>query len=334
MISSARRPAFSFAALLALLALIIVSAPASAIPIRDLHAVTTSGVPAPPYGPGVTVTVTGVVVSPDNTFSLTSDEVVVRDTTGAITVFRSGGGYTYNLGDSVTVTGQIAQFSGLTEISNASIVTTHSAGNLAYYNDPVVLTCKQVRDSTMNYTTIREDRESQLIRINNVTVVAGTWPTTCTGLNVTLTIQDATGTTSLFLDKDTQLCGSSNPSGAFDVIGILTQFDTAAPYFDGYQIKPRFLSDVIPLTPGPNFVGVPTAQATDSTSATVTWGTDVASTSIVDYGLTPALGSPPTVIIGPGELALAHQTDEYCLVARIERATEIYGRLIRQWCRA
>lgn len=50
--------------------------------------------------------------------------------------------------------------------------------------------------------------------------------------------------------------------------------------------------------------------------------------------LTPALGSPPTVIIGPGELALAHQTDEYCLVSRIERATEIYSLLIRSWCRA
>ncbi|MGA7663501.1 MAG: M20 family metallopeptidase [Pseudolabrys sp.] len=48
--------------------------------------------------------------------------------------------------------------------------------------------------------------------------------------------------------------------------------------------------------------------------------------------LTPAIGSPPTAIIGPGELALAHQTDEYCLVSRIEQATEIYSRMIRNWC--
>lgn len=48
--------------------------------------------------------------------------------------------------------------------------------------------------------------------------------------------------------------------------------------------------------------------------------------------LTPALGSPPTVIMGPGEMALAHQTDEYCFVSRIEKATEIYSRLIRNWC--
>ena len=48
--------------------------------------------------------------------------------------------------------------------------------------------------------------------------------------------------------------------------------------------------------------------------------------------LTPALGSPPTVILGPGELAQAHQTDEYCFVSRIEQATEIYARLIQSWC--
>jgi succinyl-diaminopimelate desuccinylase len=49
--------------------------------------------------------------------------------------------------------------------------------------------------------------------------------------------------------------------------------------------------------------------------------------------LTAALGNPPTVILGPGELALAHQTDEYCLVSRIESATELYLQLIRSWCR-
>jgi succinyl-diaminopimelate desuccinylase len=49
--------------------------------------------------------------------------------------------------------------------------------------------------------------------------------------------------------------------------------------------------------------------------------------------LIPAIGSPPTAIIGPGELALAHQTDEYCFVSRIEQATEIYSRMIREWCK-
>jgi succinyl-diaminopimelate desuccinylase len=48
--------------------------------------------------------------------------------------------------------------------------------------------------------------------------------------------------------------------------------------------------------------------------------------------LTPVLGAPPTVILGPGEMAQAHQTDEYCLVDRIGEAAEIYAAMIRKWC--
>jgi succinyl-diaminopimelate desuccinylase len=48
--------------------------------------------------------------------------------------------------------------------------------------------------------------------------------------------------------------------------------------------------------------------------------------------LKPALGTPPAVILGPGELDLAHQTDEYCRVDRIGEATELYGVLVRKWC--
>lgn len=48
--------------------------------------------------------------------------------------------------------------------------------------------------------------------------------------------------------------------------------------------------------------------------------------------LKPALGDIPTVILGPGEPAQAHQTDEYAVVARIEEATAIYEALLRRWC--
>lgn len=47
--------------------------------------------------------------------------------------------------------------------------------------------------------------------------------------------------------------------------------------------------------------------------------------------LTPALGGVPTLILGPGDSAMAHQTDESCAVARIEQAVDIYGRLIDDW---
>jgi succinyl-diaminopimelate desuccinylase len=42
-------------------------------------------------------------------------------------------------------------------------------------------------------------------------------------------------------------------------------------------------------------------------------------------------GGVPTVILGPGEPSMAHQTDEYCEVARIDQAVEAYKRIIDHW---
>jgi succinyl-diaminopimelate desuccinylase len=39
----------------------------------------------------------------------------------------------------------------------------------------------------------------------------------------------------------------------------------------------------------------------------------------------------PTVVLGPGEAAMAHQTDEYCSMERIRQAVSIYEALIRDW---
>jgi succinyl-diaminopimelate desuccinylase len=47
--------------------------------------------------------------------------------------------------------------------------------------------------------------------------------------------------------------------------------------------------------------------------------------------LTPAYGGVPTVILGPGEAAMAHQTDEYCVVARIVEAVEAYTQIGKRW---
>ncbi|MDQ3458058.1 MAG: M20 family metallopeptidase [Deinococcota bacterium] len=49
--------------------------------------------------------------------------------------------------------------------------------------------------------------------------------------------------------------------------------------------------------------------------------------------LTPALGHPPTVILGPGEPSMAHQTDEYCFVDKIAEAVEAYTRIGSSWLR-
>ncbi len=56
-------------------------------------------------------------------------------------------------------------------------------------------------------------------------------------------------------------------------------------------------------------------------------------TYFTDAGaLTKAYGDPPTVILGPGEMEMAHQTDEYCYVRRIEEAHAMFVEIARKWC--
>jgi succinyl-diaminopimelate desuccinylase len=42
-------------------------------------------------------------------------------------------------------------------------------------------------------------------------------------------------------------------------------------------------------------------------------------------------GAIPTVIIGPGQPDMAHQTDEWCSVKRIDQSVEIFERIMREW---
>jgi len=47
--------------------------------------------------------------------------------------------------------------------------------------------------------------------------------------------------------------------------------------------------------------------------------------------LTPAYGNIPTVILGPGEAKMAHQTDEYCFINKIPESVEAYIEIAKHW---
>jgi succinyl-diaminopimelate desuccinylase len=61
------------------------------------------------------------------------------------------------------------------------------------------------------------------------------------------------------------------------------------------------------------------------TPKTITFSTDGAD-------LKRGYGGPPAVILGPGEPKLAHQTDEWCSVARLEQSVDLFTTLMRRWC--
>jgi len=47
--------------------------------------------------------------------------------------------------------------------------------------------------------------------------------------------------------------------------------------------------------------------------------------------LKSVIGNPPTVILGPGQPEMAHQTNEFCYVDKIEDATKLFANLISDW---
>ena len=107
--------------------------------------------------------------------------------------------------------------------------------------------------------------------------------------------------------------------------------DQLASYL-GAEVELHTLLDAASVWTGPDDPWI--GEVFRITRAVVGFGDEIASAPYFTDAsvLTPAIGSPPTAVIGPGELALAHQTDEFCFVSRIEVATEIYSRVIRSWC--
>jgi len=60
------------------------------------------------------------------------------------------------------------------------------------------------------------------------------------------------------------------------------------------------------------------------TPKTITFSTD-------GSDLKRGFGGPPAVILGPGEPTLAHQTDEWCSMTRIEQSVDLFRTLMLRW---
>ena len=39
------------------------------------------------------------------------------------------------------------------------------------------------------------------------------------------------------------------------------------------------------------------------------------------------------IVLGPCEPSMAHTTDEFCYIARIEEAVEAYFEIAKKWCK-
>ena len=243
------------------------------VPIVSVHINDASGVPVAPYSVGAEATVSGVVTA---NFSTTRTDFYLQDGTAGIDVFSTDlPPFTVGVGDSITVTGSILQFRGLTELQpDFSLMVRHATG--LSVPDPMVITC--ANQNATFHPDYSEPNEGRLIRIDGVTYDAGS-----------STITDVSGTTNIFVPGSFPA-----PPAQFDVVGILKQFKPGTPapgppYTADYEIVPRTTDDII-AHPGPVLTTTPFEDDLQPTSVRINWNTDVPSSSIVRYGTTVALG--------------------------------------------
>lgn len=140
----------------------------------------------------------------------------------------NGFGYTVTEGDEVTVQGVVGQFSGLTQLNLDTVIMNNM--------DNALLAPTEV-------TSLGEDTESQLVRMNGVMIVD--FVTAGGGLNVNVT--DGTNTFLVRIDFDTNITEADITnfgSSPLAITGLGGQFDGNEPYDEGYQLLPRYLDDI------------------------------------------------------------------------------------------
>ena len=234
-------------------------------PIITVHVNDSKGVPAEPYQVGAPVKVSGIITAD---FDPSRTDICIQDGTAGIEVYKSIRFADYEVGDSVAVSGKISQYAGLTEIDPDS-VRILSNGNFA--PEPLTLTAAEVNASfeTDNFS---EPNEGRLVRVNHVSFVSSS-------VNGG-TITDATGTAIVYSKS-----AYSYPTGSFDIVGIVKQHRTNAPYTSGYEIDPRSQADII-VSSGPAFVVQPFEEDILRNSVTIYFTTATPSKAVVRYGRT------------------------------------------------
>ncbi|MCF6269540.1 MAG: FG-GAP-like repeat-containing protein [Melioribacteraceae bacterium] len=194
---------------------------------------------------GEQVVTMGIVTSLN--FSSSGYLTTIQDESAAIHLWSSGDTLSnYNIGDRVQVSGEVAQFRGLTEIYTTpeDILFLGTATT----PEPMVVTIADLQADPEKY-------ESMLLKINAITLSGGTWP--AEGSNANLDMTDGYLETRVRIDKDLDLDGQPEPVWPVNVIVVGAQYSSSSSVVnDGYQYFPRMYSDFeqnVAAPPSPYF---------------------------------------------------------------------------------
>ena len=169
-------------------------------------------------------------------------QMFIRDATGGIGIFKNAplpGITALNEGDSVRVRGKIECFRGLSQINIDSMVVL--ATGLSLKNPDVV-------------SVLTESDESNLVKVENLTVNPVTWTTGAGPGGFTAKAFNGTDSLAIRIDNDCPLYSQPAPSGTFSIIGMVGQFvggnpAPVAPFpSTGYQLIPRRSTDILSTT--------------------------------------------------------------------------------------
>ncbi len=186
------------------------------------------------------VMVRGVATVPNGVFSSYSLDIYVQDSEGGINIYKSGGGNkSIIVGNLYQIVGKLAHYKGKSEVvpDDTSEIVDLGPTTMA---DTLLLSLSDLLADPELY-------EGRLIRINQVDTVpgGGSWPDA--GNNANIHVTDGTDTITLRIDRDTDIDGTPEPDWPIHLVGILGQYDGSSPYTDGYQILPRFTTDLIAI---------------------------------------------------------------------------------------
>ena len=254
------------------------------------------------YNIGQVVTVTGVVTSDDNLGSVR----YLQDATAGIALYPgqdwSAWEATPQIGDSLSVTGEITEYNGLLEVGP-------NLTDVSFFGQGTVPTPLEITPSQMG-----ESLEGQLVRVNGVTFpLAGTF---ITGNN-TYDFNAAGESGVIYVRTSNSLVGEELTGCEVDMLGIVSQFSFDG--FGGYQLLPRGPVDLIPASA--LCYTSPVLQSNmATTSFTLSWTTDLACDGVIEYGTTEALGQ----VAAGGINTPSHSAE----LTGLEPGTIVYARAV------
>lgn len=222
---------------------------------------------------GSIVTITGVVTNGDEMGIIR----YIEDGTAGIALYDlTTNNYLSTIlrGDSISITGELADYNGLLEVYVAGNPIIHSSNN------------PTATPQTITPVQIGEDTEAELVQINNTIFNNG-------GSVFNVGTHDFVSNGQqgkVYIKSGSPLENTMIPIGPVTLIGISSQYTFLIPATDGYQILPRDSADII--STGALLFTSPVHQTNITpTSFDLSWDVSDSSSANYNYGITTALGT-------------------------------------------